>query len=105
MKPITIHQVRAAVGGRALSPLPAVAPEIRCVCTDTRRMVPGSLFVALKGDNFDAHRFLAQVAAGGAVAASAYARLAPARGRIERVAHHERVHGLGEPYVGYAAHS
>jgi UDP-N-acetylmuramoyl-tripeptide--D-alanyl-D-alanine ligase len=69
MKPITIHQVRAAVGGKALLPLPATAPEISAVCTDTRQMEPGSLFVALKGEHFDAHRFLPQVAAGGAVAA------------------------------------
>jgi UDP-N-acetylmuramoyl-tripeptide--D-alanyl-D-alanine ligase len=69
MKPISIQQVRAAVGGRALSSIPADIPEIRAVCTDTRRMEPGSLFVALRGEKFNAHSFLPQAAAGGAVAA------------------------------------
>ncbi|WP_186310827.1 UDP-N-acetylmuramoyl-tripeptide--D-alanyl-D-alanine ligase [Paraburkholderia sp. BCC1886] len=33
-----------------------------CVSTDSRRVGPGDLFVALKGDRFDAHDFLAEVA-------------------------------------------
>ena len=32
------------------------------VCTDTRRIVPGSIFFALKGENFDANDFALQVA-------------------------------------------
>jgi UDP-N-acetylmuramoyl-tripeptide--D-alanyl-D-alanine ligase len=39
------------------------------VFTDTRVPVAGALFVALKGDNFDAHDFVAQAKAGGAAAA------------------------------------
>lgn len=39
------------------------------VSTDTRSLRPGQLFVALRGDNFDGHRFLSQAAAAGAVAA------------------------------------
>jgi len=39
------------------------------VSTDTRRLVPGQLFAALRGPNFDAHEFLPQAAANGAVAA------------------------------------
>jgi UDP-N-acetylmuramoyl-tripeptide--D-alanyl-D-alanine ligase len=42
---------------------------IGTVFTDTRKPVPGGLFVALKGENFDAHDFLAQAAQGGAAAA------------------------------------
>ena len=37
--------------------------------TDTRQLTPGALFVALKGDRFDAHDFLAQAQAHGAAAA------------------------------------
>jgi UDP-N-acetylmuramoyl-tripeptide--D-alanyl-D-alanine ligase len=36
------------------------------VCTDSRAVKPGNLFVALKGERFDAHTFLAQAAAAGA---------------------------------------
>ncbi|MDE5544912.1 MAG: UDP-N-acetylmuramoyl-tripeptide--D-alanyl-D-alanine ligase, partial [Bacteroidales bacterium] len=32
----------------------------RTVCTDTRKIVPGSIFFALKGDNFDANAFAAE---------------------------------------------
>lgn len=41
------------------------------VHTDTRSLQPGDLFVALKGDHFDAHEFLAQAGEKGAVAAIA----------------------------------
>jgi UDP-N-acetylmuramoyl-tripeptide--D-alanyl-D-alanine ligase len=36
------------------------------VSTDTRKVRPGSIFAALKGERFDAHDFLAQAIAGGA---------------------------------------
>lgn len=69
MKPLSIRQIRQVTGGRALSPIPADAPLVHAVCTDTRRMEKGSLFIALRGENHNAHRFLPQAAAGGAVAA------------------------------------
>jgi UDP-N-acetylmuramoyl-tripeptide--D-alanyl-D-alanine ligase len=69
MKPLSIRQIRQVVGGKALSPIPADAPLVQAVCTDTRRMEKGSLFVALRGDHFNAHDFLPQAAAGGSVAA------------------------------------
>ena len=46
------------------------------VHTDSRTLQPGDLFVALKGERFDAHNFLAQARAVGAVAAIAHAGLA-----------------------------
>jgi UDP-N-acetylmuramoyl-tripeptide--D-alanyl-D-alanine ligase len=39
------------------------------VCTDTRRLAPGELFVALTGPSFDGHTFVGQAAVHGAVAA------------------------------------
>src|SRR2546421_2962204 len=39
------------------------------VSTDTRHLAPGTLFVALQGERFDAHAFLAQAKAQGAAAA------------------------------------
>lgn len=41
---------------------------VRAVCTDTRTVAPGDLFVALKGETFDAHDFLAAAVAKGAAA-------------------------------------
>lgn len=69
MKPLTIQQVRQAVSGKALTSIPATAPLVTAVCTDTRRMEPGALFVAICGDHFNAHDFLPDAAKGGAVAA------------------------------------
>lgn len=48
---------------------PADEMDFAGVSTDTRKIVPGSLFVALSGANYDAHDYLDQAAAGGAVAA------------------------------------
>ena len=41
---------------------------VRSVSTDTRTLRPGALFVALKGDNFDGHRFATAAADAGAAA-------------------------------------
>ena len=45
--------------------------ELARVHTDTRTLQNGDLFVALKGERFDAHEFLPQAQAAGAVAAIA----------------------------------
>jgi UDP-N-acetylmuramoyl-tripeptide--D-alanyl-D-alanine ligase len=42
------------------------AAPFSAVCTDSRQLAKGCLFVALKGERFDAHDFLAQVVADGA---------------------------------------
>jgi UDP-N-acetylmuramoyl-tripeptide--D-alanyl-D-alanine ligase len=53
----------------ALGTAVPVAAEFPHVSTDTRALVPGDLFVALKGARFDAHDFLAEARARGAAAA------------------------------------
>lgn len=45
------------------------ACAIERVSTDSRNIVPGDLFVALSGERYDGHEFIADVAAKGAVAA------------------------------------
>jgi UDP-N-acetylmuramoyl-tripeptide--D-alanyl-D-alanine ligase len=53
----------------ALSTARATADaEFIDVSTDSRRIAPNNLFVALRGEHFDAHAFLAQAAAQGAAA-------------------------------------
>ena len=47
------------------------AIEVKRVHSDTRSLRSGDLFVALRGERFDAHEFLAQARASGAVAAIA----------------------------------
>ena len=61
----TDAMVREALGLGAGEPTTAFTG----VHTDSRTIEPGSLFVALKGERFDAHDFLADVAAKGAAGA------------------------------------
>ncbi len=49
--------------------LPGMDASFDAVGTDSRSIQPGQLFVALQGDNFDGHRFLADVSERGASAA------------------------------------
>ncbi len=44
-------------------------PELTGVSTDTRSVKPGELFVALRGENFDGHDYVAKAQENGAVAA------------------------------------
>src|SRR5216110_2723088 len=60
----TSDEVGAALG--VPSPAKLKFPSIS---TDTRHLTPGSLFVALKGEHFDAHNFLAKAREQGATAA------------------------------------
>ncbi len=57
-------------GARVVGDLSAVA--VARVHTDTRSLQAGDLFVALQGERFDAHDFLPQACAAGAVAAIAH---------------------------------
>ena len=78
MHNMTVQDVRLAVGGEwirrpddadgreAEDSARALPTTFGAVCTDTRRIVAGDIFVALKGDNFDGAEFLAQAQAKGA---------------------------------------
>ena len=60
-----IERWGAPLGGPALDP----GQELGPVCTDSRQLRPGSLFVPLVGERFDGHGFLAEAARLGAQAA------------------------------------
>ncbi len=62
----TSDQAIAWSGGRPSGTLPAA---FEGVSTDSRTVKPGELFVALRGESFDGHAFLAAAAAAGADAA------------------------------------
>ena len=66
---MTLAQAHALLPGSTL--LGDGGVELSRVHTDTRSLKPGDLFVALKGERFDAHDFLAQARSNGAVAAIA----------------------------------
>ena len=62
----TRDELAGATGGRWIGTPPA---EVLGVSTDTRTLAPGSLFVALRGERFDGHDYLAGAAERGASAA------------------------------------
>ncbi|ADK86143.1 UDP-N-acetylmuramoylalanyl-D-glutamyl-2,6-diamin opimelate/D-alanyl-D-alanylligase [Desulfarculus baarsii DSM 2075] len=59
--------VIAATGAELTGQAPAQA--MAGVCTDSRTIAPGQLFVALKGENFDGHDFVEKALQAGAAAA------------------------------------
>ncbi|MGL4724703.1 MAG: UDP-N-acetylmuramoyl-tripeptide--D-alanyl-D-alanine ligase [Scandinavium sp.] len=59
---VTLSQIADILNGELLGN----DVTIDAVTTDTRKLTPGCLFVALKGDRFDAHDFAEQAKAGGA---------------------------------------
>ncbi len=68
-----------AIRWTGAAPRGALPPSFPSVSTDTRALGPGCLFVALRGERFDGHRFAADAvkAGAGAVVAAADAALAP----------------------------
>ena len=63
----TDEAVRAALGLRAELAIGGV--EFTSVCTDSRTVTEGALYVALVGDNFDGHDFVAAALSEGALGA------------------------------------
>ena len=60
----TLTQVLLATGGRFISG--KTEAGFRRVSTDSRAIEPGDLFVALRGENFDGHAYIAQAVEKGA---------------------------------------
>ena len=69
MTMLTLREAAALLPGATVVGDGAIAFER--VATDTRSLAAGDLFVALRGERFDAHDFLAQAIGAGAVAAIA----------------------------------
>jgi UDP-N-acetylmuramoyl-tripeptide--D-alanyl-D-alanine ligase len=61
MNPIALSEIRRVTGALELS-VASNGIAIPAVCTDTRALMPGSLFIALRGEKFDGHDFLARAA-------------------------------------------
>ena len=74
---MTLRQASEWLGqaGIAAMPVGSLALSLNRVHTDTRTLLPGDLFVALKGERFDANDFLAEAKARGASAAIAHGGL------------------------------
>ncbi|HMB56333.1 MAG TPA: UDP-N-acetylmuramoyl-tripeptide--D-alanyl-D-alanine ligase [Arenimonas sp.] len=64
MRPLPLSQIASWCEGRHFG----ADVEIRAVSTDTRNVAAGALFIALRGENFDGHDFVAEAQARGAAA-------------------------------------
>ncbi|GAG38198.1 unnamed protein product, partial [marine sediment metagenome] len=53
---IAVKEVVSALGGRQISGSPDKL--MRGLSTDSRTMVPGHMFLALRGERYDGHNFL-----------------------------------------------
>ena len=76
MEERTLQFIAKACAGKQLSGLPET--RVRRVCTDSRQVKTGDLFLALRGERFDGHDFLGAVVEKGAVAVVAERRSVPA---------------------------
>ncbi|MEA3405582.1 MAG: UDP-N-acetylmuramoyl-tripeptide--D-alanyl-D-alanine ligase [Pseudomonadota bacterium] len=64
----TIEQLSQSVNGELFGPLSEQPVRFDSVSTDTRTMQPGALYIAIKGEHFDGHRFIEEAIKQGAVA-------------------------------------
>ena len=62
----TVDTLVKATGGKSLAETPAKRLIFSAICTDTRLIKGGDVFVALRGDKFDGHDFVQDAAAKGA---------------------------------------
>ena len=65
MQPMTIQEITDAVRGVWVNHRDGAAP-VQDVCTDSRSVIPGSLFLPWVGERFDGHRFIDAALEGGA---------------------------------------
>ena len=69
MIPLSLRDIRQAVGGKAITLISDDAPLVLAVCTDSKSIEKSSVFVAIRGEKFDGHQFLSEAANRGAIAA------------------------------------
>jgi UDP-N-acetylmuramoyl-tripeptide--D-alanyl-D-alanine ligase len=67
LSPLTLEQIRIATNGKLINA--NLSALIQFICTDTRELQPGCLFIALTGENHDGHHHVETAAKGRALAA------------------------------------
>lgn len=68
MKNLTLANIAAVTGGRYTGPAHMANTEVTAIETDSRKVPQGGMFVAIKGERVNGHKFIDQVIAGGAAA-------------------------------------
>ena len=85
----------------------AGACAIAAVESDSRRVVPGALFVALRGEHFDGHAYVAQAIAAGAAAVvvDSPVRLSSQTVLVDRARYAARASSLAAAFYGDPSHA
>ena len=65
MLPLKLREIAEAIGAETKTEIPDI--EITNICTDSRDVKPGSIFVALCGERFDGHAFVRTAMENGAL--------------------------------------
>lgn len=65
MLPLKLKEIAKAIGAKTNAEIPDI--EITNICTDSRDVRPGSIFVALCGEKFDGHAFVKTAMENGAL--------------------------------------
>ncbi len=67
MEEMTLNEIALATGSTC--PDSIKDRKVDSICIDSRKLSPGCLFIAIRGENFDGHSFISQALEKGAVAA------------------------------------
>lgn len=68
MENITLEQILKYCGGQYFGKKEDLKKEVTGIVTDSRKILPGNVFVPLKGEKTDGHKYIPQVLAAGALA-------------------------------------
>lgn len=82
MTSLDLLELAKVLNGKFLS---KVSTSAKGVGTDTRKNLTGQLFIALKGDSFDAHQFLSQAVQAGSIALLVHDLPASQKSVLEKV--------------------
>ncbi len=85
MKEMSLQQIASACNGTYVGDDSLLATEVTSVVTDSREVTEGALFIALRGERVDGHRFIPEVFARGAAAVISEEELADPAGPYIRV--------------------
>jgi UDP-N-acetylmuramoyl-tripeptide--D-alanyl-D-alanine ligase len=66
MQSMNLREILEATGGSCISGNSALQENISNICTDSRNIIPGSLFIPLLGERFDGHDYIKQALESGA---------------------------------------
>ena len=99
MKNLTLKNIAAACGGTYVGPIELLDKEVTSITTDSRNAENGSLFVAIKGERVDGHKFIPQVMEAGALASLSEQELSADTPHIRVESSLEAVKAIAEFYL------